>query len=258
MDASPDSGPNVCLLISMRGAEHEERTPAIICNWLNILSRNDGQVRLKLPCIVLSVLLLTLMAPMPGSQAAVPQRVATVHTIRGGLTVLPPRAPGGAGRINEALFTAYGLSTRASQKASLRLADGSALFINQFTDLVLRSPTVTALTRGEIALTDAPGTRRRVVTATAMATAVGTIFDVFITPRSPAFAPRQLRETTKTFPPGTTTVSVVTGTVIVSNGFGRVTLRPGHWTHVAPGTAPTPPSRHHARLDVAWRRVLTP
>jgi hypothetical protein len=211
---------------------------------------------MKLPLMVLSVLLLAFTVPILRSEAAGSQRVATVHTIRGGLTVFPPQAPGGPGRVNEALFSAYGLSTRASQKASLRLADRSTLFINQYTDLVLRSPTVTALTRGEIALTDAPGTRHRVVTAAANAAAIGTIFDVFITPQSPAFAPRQLRETTKTFPPGTTTVSVVTGTVIVSNGFGRVTVRPGHWTHVAPGTAPTLPTRHHARLDVAWRNVL--
>jgi hypothetical protein len=174
------------------------------------------------------------------------------------LTVLPPRVPGGPGRIKEPLFTAYGLRTAAHQKASLRCTDRSVLFVNQYTDLVLRSPTVTALTRGEVAVTDVLGTRHRVVTATALAAAIGTIFDVFITPRSPAFAPRQLRETTKTFPPGTTTVSVVTGTVIVSNRFGRVSVRPGHWTHVAPGAAPTPPTRHHARLDVAWRRTLAP
>jgi hypothetical protein len=132
------------------------------------------------------------------------------------------------------------------------------LFINQYTDLVLRSPTVTVLRRGEAIVTDVPGARHRVVTATAIATAIGTLFDVFITPRSAAFAPRQLRETNKQFPPGTTTVSVVSGTVIVSNGFGSVTVLPGHWTHVAPGAAPTQPTRHHARLDVAWTRALAP
>jgi hypothetical protein len=209
-------------------------------------------------CTVLSAVLAALVVSGSTSWAATAPPVATVHTIRGGLTVLPPRAPKSPGRIQEPLFSAYGLSTRASQKASLRFADGSVLFLNQYTDLVLRSPTVTNLTRGEAAITDAPGTRHRVITATAVAAAVGTIFDVFITPRSPTFAPRKLRETTKTFPPGTTTVSVVTGTVIVSNGLGSVTVRPGHWTHVAPGTAPTPPTRHHARLDVVWRTVLAP
>ncbi|HEX6509670.1 MAG TPA: hypothetical protein VF221_18730 [Chloroflexota bacterium] len=200
----------------------------------------------------------TLTVPLLGARAAGSQLVATVHSIRGGLTVLPPHSAGEPGRITEPLFTAYGLRTVVNQKASLRLADRSVLFINQHTDLVLRSPTVTVLRQGEVAVTDVPGGRHQVVTTTAVAAAVGTIFDVFITPRPPALAPRRLRETKKTFPPGTTTVSVVTGTVIVSNGLGRVTVLPGHWTHVAPGTAPTQPTRHHARLDVAWRHVLAP
>lgn len=207
---------------------------------------------------VLPVILLPLMVPVLGSQAAVSQPVAMVHTIRGGLTVVPPRAPRERARINQPLFAAYGLRTAASQRASLALRDRSVLFLNQYSDLTLRSPSRIDLARGEVAVTDAPGTRHRIVTATAIAAAVGTIFDVFITPRSPTFAPRPLRETTTTFPAGTTTVSVVTGTVVVSNQFGTVTVLPGHWTHVAPGTVPTQPTRHHARNDVAWRRVLLP
>jgi hypothetical protein len=208
--------------------------------------------------MLLPLTFVVLTVPFPRAQAAVSQSVATVHTIRGGLTVVPPHSPGGPGRIKQSLFTAYGLRTAIRQQASLRLVDQSMLFINQYTDLVLRSPRVTVLTRGEAVVTDVPGARHRVVTQAAVAAAVGTIFDVFITPRSSAFAPRLLRETTKTFPPGTTTVSVVTGTVIVSNGFGRVSVLPGHWTHVAPGTAPTQPTRHHAQLDVGWRRSLAP
>jgi hypothetical protein len=208
--------------------------------------------------IRLPAVLFTLTVPLLTAQAADSQLLATVRTIRGGLTVLPPRAPGGPGWIKEPLFTTYGLRTVAHQKASLRFIDRSLLFINQHTDLVLRSPTVTVLRRGEAVVSDVPGARHRVLTPTAAVTAIGTIFDVFITARSAALAPRQLRETNKTFPPGTTTVSVVTGTVIVSNRFGSVRVLPGHWTHVAPGAAPTQPTRHHARDDVSWRRALAP
>jgi FecR protein len=236
-------------------SEHSSIPPG---PWLRMLFSRGAGTYHRVAALCLSVIFLALSLPLSLSWAATGPPVAAVRTIRGGLTVLPPHAPHVPGRIKQPLFSAYGLSTRASQRASLRFTDGSVLFFNQFTDLVLRSPTVTNLTRGEAVVSDAPGTRHRVITPTAVASAVGTIFDVFLTPRSAAFAPRQLRETTKTFPPGTTTVSVVTGTVIVSNGLGSVTVRPGHWTHVSPGAAPTPPTRHHARLDVVWRTVLAP
>jgi hypothetical protein len=212
----------------------------------------------RLSKILLPAIFATLAVPVPASHAADSHQVAAVKTIRGGLTVMPPQAPSGPGWIKQPLFAAYGLLTRARQRASLRFVDGSVVFINQHTSLVLRSPRLTVLQRGEAVFSDASGQRRRVVTGSALAAATGTIFDVFITAPSPALAPRRLLETTKTFPPGTTTVSVVTGTVVVSNRFGSVRVLPGHWTHVAPGSVPTPPTRHHARDDVAWKRRLSP
>jgi ferric-dicitrate binding protein FerR (iron transport regulator) len=158
--------------------------------------------------------------------------------------------------VKEPLFAAYGLRTRAKQRASVRFVDQSELYINQRSDVVLRSGNVAAVTRGEVAETDAPGTHHQVVTATAVAAATGTIFDVFITPKSPEYAPRKVNTGYQTLPAGTTTVSVVTGTVEVSNQYGNVTVLPGFWTHVKPGTAPTKPTRHRARDDVAWRRGI--
>jgi hypothetical protein len=207
---------------------------------------------------LLTAILVGLAMPASIGHATGSPLVATVKTIRGGLTVLPPRLPPEPGRIKELLFAAYGLHTAARQKASLRVVDGTVLFINQHTSLVLRSPHMTVVKQGEAVFTDVGGETRRIVTDSAVAVATGTIFDVFITAPSPALAPRPLLETTKTFPPGTTTVSVVTGSVAVSNRFGSVRVLPGHWTHVVPGAAPTQPTRHHARLDVVWRRTLSP
>jgi ferric-dicitrate binding protein FerR (iron transport regulator) len=198
----------------------------------------------------------SLITSLLPAQAAAPQLVATVRSIQGGLGVIPPHARSEPGRVKEPLFAAYGLRTVASQRASIRFVDQSELYINQRSDVVLRSGNVTAVTRGEVAVTDAPGTHHQVVTATAVAAAVGTIFDVFITPKSPEYAPRQLNTGYQTLPAGTTTVSVVTGTVMVSNQYGSVTVLPGFWTHVKPGAAPTKPTRHHARNDVAWRRGI--
>jgi ferric-dicitrate binding protein FerR (iron transport regulator) len=212
----------------------------------------------RLPQILLPAILVILATPVSASHAAGSHQVATVKTIRGGLTVMPPQALSRPGWIKQPLFAAYGLLTGARQRASLRFTDGSVIFINQRTSLILRSPHLTVLKRGEAVFNDTSGQGRTVVTSSAVAAATGTIFDVFITAPSPALAPRRLLETTKTFPRGTTTVSVVTGTVIVSNRFGSVRVLPGHWTHVAPGSAPTQPTRHHARDDVAWRRRLAP
>jgi hypothetical protein len=207
-------------------------------------------------CLGLLALAGGLVVSLLPAQAAAPQQLATVHSIQGGLGVFPPHARGEQGRVSQPLFPAYGLRTVAQQRASLRFVDQTDLFINQRSDVVLRSANLIALARGEVAVTDAPGTHHQVVTATAVASAIGTIFDVFITPRSPQFASRQLSETNKIFPFRTTTVSVVTGRVVVSNSYGSVTVLPGFWTHVEPGAAPTTPTRHHARNDVAWRRGI--
>jgi ferric-dicitrate binding protein FerR (iron transport regulator) len=167
--------------------------------------------------------------------------------------VAPPHASGAAGRLGQPLFAAYSLRTGRPDRAAITFADKTVLDINRNTSLVLRSARLTAVSRGEISVTDTPGSHHVVTTADASATAVGTLFDVRIeTGRPPASygAP--------SFPAGTTTVSVVQGQVRVANGRGAVNVHSGQWTHVVPGRPPTTPTAHNARSDVAWSSVLKP
>jgi len=162
------------------------------------------------------------------------------------------QAPGGRkakGRIKQPLFSLYLLTTGKKQKASLSFRAGSVLIMNQRTVLVLR-PQVTFLGQGEVGVRDRAGRVRQIRTDTAVVSALGTVFDVRIRSRS------SHGRTRSRFPAGTTTVSVVSGAVVVSNRFGRQIVRAGHWTHVVPGKGPTRSTRHNARADMAWARGI--
>ena len=188
--------------------------------------------------------------------AAKSSTIATVRAIVHRLTLLHPHTSAAAARVRQPLFSADGLRTAVNDKASITFADKAILHINQRTDLILRSPKLTTLTRGEIDVVDAPGSVHRIQTAGAIASALGTRFDVRIErAQSNPYSPTP---TAKTFPPGTTTVSVVKGAVRVSNARGAVTVQAGQWTHVPPGQAPTVPTRHNAKGDVAWTAGLGP
>lgn len=202
-----------------------------------------------LRCVAATLFLLPLLSVSVG-QAAAPQ-VGSVRFILHGLTVQPPRVKGAPGRVSEPLFAAYGLHTAAGERASIRFVDHTVLHINQRTDLVLRNRGLTMIRRGEVAALGHSGGHERLVTANAVASAVGTEFDVRIQRPTSSYS-------RPPFPPGTTTVSVVRGIVVVSNALGRVTVTEGHWTHVLPGKAPTLPTRHRALGDVVWTRVLPP
>jgi ferric-dicitrate binding protein FerR (iron transport regulator) len=141
-----------------------------------------------------------------------------------------------------------------NQKASLGFLDRSVLDMNQRTDLMLKSANLTAVRRGEVAVTVTPGTQFRIQTANAIAAAVGTKFDVRIA-RASSSSPYG-GTPGPVLPPGTTTVSVVKGAVSVANGFGSVRVLPGFWTHVRPGQAPTQPTRHNAAADFQWTNGL--
>jgi hypothetical protein len=182
--------------------------------------------------------------------------IASVRSIVHALTVQPPHQPAGPGRVNQPLFRLYRLVTAANQKASLGFLDGSVLDMNQRTDLVLRAPLLVSVKQGEAAALVTKGSHFQVQTATAVAAAVGTEFDVFITPA--AASSTYGGQGKQTFPAGTTTVSVVTGVVVVSNRFGTVSVTPNHWTHVPPGRPPTAPTVHNARADVRWTNGLPP
>src|SRR5947209_6061015 len=103
--------------------------------------------------------------------------LAQVRYIFHGLAVQPPNGRFGPGKLRQPLFDRYFLRTQTGQKASVSFQDGTTLKINQDTDLVLHSH-VAELRRGEAAEYLAPGTDHRIQTATAVAAAIGTVFDV--------------------------------------------------------------------------------
>lgn len=203
----------------------------------------------------LAVLLLLMALPTlsrPQVQAA-PAAIAKVRVIIHRLTVTPPHRQGGTGRVKEPLRPRYELQTASIDRASLAFFDRAVLHMNHDTDLVLTSATLTTLSRGEVVISDDKTSHHSVRSATAVASAIGTLYDVRIGPiAGNSYAPTP----TPAFPPGTTTVSVVAGTVRVQNRFGQVTVRPGEWTHVAPGRGPTRPTKHNARQDIAWTNTL--
>jgi ferric-dicitrate binding protein FerR (iron transport regulator) len=198
---------------------------------------------LRLPALALAGLLTVQTC------AAASQAVAHVRFIDHGLTVLPPGKRSASAHLKEPLYSSYGLRTLTRQRASISFADRTVLHINQRTDLVLASSNHTRVLRGEVAELGKPGGNEQIITATAVASALGTEFDLRIE-RGPS-----LYGTSK-FPAGTTTVSVVTGSVAVSNARGSVTVTAGHWTHVLPGQAPTTPTKHNARKDMNWAHGL--
>lgn len=176
--------------------------------------------------------------------------IATVRFIVNGLSVQPPKHQPAPGQVNERLFPAYGLSTKVGQRSSVRFVDGSMLHMNQRTELVLRSASLTVVKRGEVAAVVTHGATHKIQTSTAITASVGTLYDVRISRPPGPYAPPPK------FPPGTTTVSVVQGKVVVSNQYGSQTVLTNQWTHVAPGKAPTVPTTHNARADVAWTKGL--
>jgi hypothetical protein len=106
-----------------------------------------------------------------------PTLVAKVSYIWHGLTVRPPHKPRMKGKKKMPLYNQYSLETKRQQKASIRFKDGTTLHLNQQTDAVLRSPHLTYV-KGEAYQTIAPGSNHQVQTASALAAAVGTSFDV--------------------------------------------------------------------------------
>lgn len=166
--------------------------------------------------------------------------VATVRAIKRGLLVAPPRKPYARGKVKQALRQRYALRTGKDQRASLGFVDQSVLHINQRTDAVLASPTVTQVKRGEVDAIVKPGTTHEIQTAVAIASAIGTEFDVRCSGRSCTF-------------------TVVEGAILVTAANGaKVTVKTNQRTTVARGQAPTTPSSVDAAATVAWTRVLPP
>jgi hypothetical protein len=177
----------------------------------------------------------------PGGHAAkrkrAPQPVAVVKVIKRGLSVQPPQKRKSKGHVKEALFGAYALRTAAKQLASLGFRDGTVLHMNQKTDAVLRSPSVTKVNSGEIDQQLAPGSNHQIQTVDATASAIGTNFDVRIKKKA-------------------TILTVLEGAVLVKTKHGSVTVKTGEQTTVKQGKAPTKPKHVSTSKTLGWAAGL--
>jgi hypothetical protein len=162
-----------------------------------------------------------------------------VRFIRRGLTVQPPHQRAKKGKVKMPLYNAYFLQTKASQVASLGFADGTLLHMNQRTDIILRNPHLTYVKRGEVDQATIPGTDHRVQTAAALAAAIGSEFDVRVTGKN-------------------SVVTVIEGSVRVTNKQGSVIVKTGQRTTVAPNQAPTPPKSVDSSTTVSWVHTIPP
>jgi hypothetical protein len=166
--------------------------------------------------------------------------LAKVRAIKRGLQVAPPSRQYSKGKVKESLASKYAVRTGKKQLASLGFFDGSILHINQLTDAVLRSPSVTTLKRGEVDQITEPGSNHKISTAVAVASAIGTEWDTRCTKKLCVFTD-------------------VEGAVLVQGKVGApVTITTGQQTTVRKGKAPTRPTAADAAAVTSWVHVLPP
>jgi hypothetical protein len=177
-------------------------------------------------------------SPHRGS-APKPKAVGNVHAIKRGLTVQPPHRPAGRGKVRQSLYSQYGLQTKRQQKASVAFRDGTLLHMNQQTNVVLRSPTTTYVSRGEVDQVSVPGSNHQVQTASAVASAIGTQFDSRVHGK-------------------TTIIVVVEGAVLVKNAKGSVVVKTNQQTTVVKGKPPQAPVPADAAAQTSWTKALPP
>lgn len=164
-------------------------------------------------------------------------RLAQVRYIQRGLSVQPPHGRKRRGKKKMALYRRYLLQTAAKQRASIRFRDRTTLHINQRTAAVLRSPHLTYVQGGEVDEVLAPGSNHRIQTAAAVASAIGTNFDI------------RVRK-------GRTQVIVAHGAVVVKNRRGKVIVKTNQETTVSPGKKPSQPKPVNAASAIGWTQGI--
>jgi sugar lactone lactonase YvrE len=194
-----------------------------------------------------AVLALSILVAACGSNTAGPStpasppptgpRIAAVRSIIRGLGLLPPQTAERRGRVHDPLFRRYGFHTRLQQRASIAFHDGTVLYVNQGTEAVLTDPHVTVVRKGEVNLADEPGSRHVVRTANAIATAIGTNFDIRAAGSN-------------------STITVVSGAVKVASHGGDVTVHANQQTTVTGHAAPTPPKAVDAAAVIGWTALV--
>jgi hypothetical protein len=199
-----------------------------------------AQARIGIAVLAVALLLapVNARAQTPGRGDAKSTQLAKVWYIYHGLTVQPPHASRMQGKTKMALYAAYLLRTLKAEKASIQFKDKTTLHINERTDAVLRSPSLTYVAKGEVAEVLAPGANHRVQTDAATATAIGTKYLVeALGKRGSIFI-------------------VVRGAVRVKNKKGSVTVRKNQESVVLPNQAPQPPVHVDAQAADNWTNSM--
>jgi sugar lactone lactonase YvrE len=194
-------------------------------------------VRVLSPVLTAVTVIASLLASMATVRAAVSpapaSAVAQVRYIYRGLGVQPPHQGRRSGKMHDPLYNQYGLQTQSNQKASIGFTDGTVLHLNQDTDAILSSPHQTTVKSGEVAEYLAAGTNHRVQTPAAVASAIGTTYNVEVVGN-------------------TTTFVVLHGALQVANAKGAVVVKSNHQSTVVTNQAPEPPVPADAKAVFAW------
>jgi hypothetical protein len=166
-------------------------------------------------------------------------QLGLVRYILHGLTVTPPRHKSVKGKINLPLFNQYGVRTGTAQKASIAFHDGTLIHLNQHTDALLASPTVTKLKNGEVQEVLKPGTAHYVQTASALGAATGTILDIKVKNKKATFV-------------------VLEGALHVKTKHGSVLIKTNQETTVTGQQKPTPAVNVDASKVTNWSSAIPP
>jgi hypothetical protein len=183
--------------------------------------------------------------------------VASVFWIEKGLAVQPPRQKASKGKKGQKLYNRYGVQTSRGQRAALSFPDDSQLHLNQQTAIVLRTPHLTQVTRGTVDQQVEPGTTHQVQTASAVASAIGTEFEVKVTRVKKEAKGKKAKKPRKRLLV-VTEVAVKEGVVDVTNAQGEVVVHAGEETTVVQGQAPSPPATVDTTRLFAWTSVIPP
>lgn len=211
--------------------------------------------------ISLAGIVLPLSVHASQTAAHAPSPLASVYYIQHGLTVKPPNKRAKAGHTKQSLYTSYFLGTRGGQKASVKFHDGTYLHINQNTNLILFNPHTTTVTKGEVDEIMQPGTSHRIQTASAVASAIGTEFDVkevTLKVKEKARGKKKKGSHPRFKKEQKTVITVVEGSLKVDTAKGSVTVKTNQQTSIIPGEAPKPPTNVDAAKITTWTKSLPP
>jgi hypothetical protein len=166
---------------------------------------------------------------VPGPPASV---VSFVH----GVDILPPNAPGRSGTVGSDLFQDYRASTAEDQLASIGLRDGTLIDLNSNSEVQIRDPLHTSMSGGDLFWAVVHGSVSHTVQAgTAVVATKGTRFDIRYAQRS-----------------RTVVVTVIQGSMLVTNGNNSVIVPAGMQTTVVGALPPTAPKTVNVQAQVRW------